>query len=155
MLSCGHHFSLMVKNKGKSVFLDHIFVVQEKCGWEAWAALQVQVTINTEHGGKPIIFLISFRTGTKLHSLLQKLQVLKEEYRWQSGRKRPEVSFIQNLFGIKCNTWSLEVMANPYFRPTFWCYESRLQTIFASLVSDLNIHLISTLAMYKWTVIFG
>ena len=66
-----------------------------------------------------------------------------------------ETSFIQNLFGIKCNTWSLEVMANPYFRPTFWCYESRLQTIFASLVSDLNIHLISTLAMCKWTVIFG
>ena len=72
-------------------FVGSYFVVQEKCGWEAWAALQVQVTINTEHGGKPIIFLISFRTGTKLHSLLQELQVLKEEYRWQSGRKRPEV----------------------------------------------------------------
>ena len=66
-----------------------------------------------------------------------------------------ETSFIQNLFGIKCNTWSLEVMANPYFRPTFWCYESRLQTIFASLVSDLKIHLISNLANCKWTVIFG
>ena len=151
MLLC----SYMVKKKIDKFLFWIIFFVQEKCGWEAWAALQVQVTINTEHGGKPIIFLISFRTGTKLHSLLQKLQVLKEEYRWQSGRKRPEVSFIQNLFEKKCNTWSLEVMANPYFRPTFWCYESRLQTIFASLVSDLNIHLISNLAMCKWTVIFG
>jgi len=46
--------------------------------------------------GKPELHC---RTGTKLHSLLQKLQVIKEEY-----------------------------------RPTFWCYESRLQTILASLV---------------------
>jgi len=46
--------------------------------------------------GKPELHC---RTGTKLHALLQKLQVIKEEY-----------------------------------RPTFWCYESRLQTILASLV---------------------
>ena len=66
-------------------FVGSYFVVQEKCGWEAWAALQVEVTNhNTEHGGKPIIFSNYFRTGTKLHSLLQKLQVIKEEYRWQN-----------------------------------------------------------------------
>jgi len=46
--------------------------------------------------GKPELHC---RTGTKLHYLLQKLQVIKEEY-----------------------------------RPTFWCYEPRLQTILASLV---------------------
>ena len=59
------------------------------------------------------------RTGTKLHSLLQKLQVIKEEYRW------PKNYFM--AFKLKNKKKTLP-------RPTFWCYESRLQTILASLV---------------------
>ena len=63
--------------------------MQEKCGWQAGAALQVFLFKSSWE-----LFVSSFlelfhsnttsphRTGTKLHALLQKLQVIKEEYRW-------------------------------------------------------------------------
>ena len=74
------------------------------------------------------------RTGTKLHSLLQKLQVIKEEYRW------PKKTILWLL------KWKIKKTLP---RPTFWCYESRLQTILASLVKkilifhDLSLNIVS------------
>lgn len=56
------------------------------------------------------------REGTKLHNLLQELDILKEEY-----------------------------------RPTFWCYESRMQTVLASLVR----HTLPNIVYRRETVTFS
>ena len=80
-----HHVVVLIHGQEENrqiSFLDHIFLCRKNVvGKPELHCRYIQKAKITIVYNLPIIFSNSFRTGTKLHSLLQKLQVIKEEYR--------------------------------------------------------------------------